>query len=461
MPTPSTQLPTTCLIGAGSSGITAAKALLERGIPFDCFEQSECVGGNWLFGNRNGLSAAYRSLFIDTSRERMQYPTFRCPNYPDFPHHTQILAYFDNYVDHFGLREHISFNTTVEHAQRRPDGFWEVTSTRGGAAPRTTRCSWPTAITGTRAGPSPPSRATRSPARKCTPIPTRQPIFVARTSLILGMGNSRDGYRRRVQLRRPTPTCPHGEAPGSSPSPRSAGPLISCRNDPRIPFAIRQRDIPQSIKTIMGPSPGATGCPSPITCSVSPTRPSRAHPRPARGRHDHAEADHRLAGRRPRALHRRQRARGGRPGHVLHRLQDQLPLLRSGFPRGAGQRPPAVPPCIPPGHRGSVLYRPAATAGGDDAVAEAQSEVGRPPTCAASMRCPSRRIYARRSPASGRRCTNATWPQSGTRCRLTSDDYLRDLGKERAAGAARARQRGNALPVPARAAAASGEAIPR
>jgi cation diffusion facilitator CzcD-associated flavoprotein CzcO len=31
-------LPNVCVIGAGSSGIAAAKALHERGVPFDCFE---------------------------------------------------------------------------------------------------------------------------------------------------------------------------------------------------------------------------------------------------------------------------------------------------------------------------------------------------------------------------------------------------------------------------------------
>ena len=45
-------LPRACIIGAGSSGITAAKALADRGIPFDCFEKSDKVGGNWVFGNR-------------------------------------------------------------------------------------------------------------------------------------------------------------------------------------------------------------------------------------------------------------------------------------------------------------------------------------------------------------------------------------------------------------------------
>ena len=110
------ELPRACVIGAGSSGIAAAKALLERGIPFDCFEKSDRVGGNWVFGNRNGMSSAYRSLHINTSRLRMEYSDFPMPaGYPDFPHHTEIARYFDAYVDHFGLRPHISFETGVEH----------------------------------------------------------------------------------------------------------------------------------------------------------------------------------------------------------------------------------------------------------------------------------------------------------------------------------------------------------
>ncbi|MDX6731431.1 MAG: hypothetical protein QOC54_1379, partial [Baekduia sp.] len=46
------QLPTVCLIGAGSSGIAVAKALHQHGVPFDCIEASDRVGGNWVFGNR-------------------------------------------------------------------------------------------------------------------------------------------------------------------------------------------------------------------------------------------------------------------------------------------------------------------------------------------------------------------------------------------------------------------------
>jgi dimethylaniline monooxygenase (N-oxide forming) len=122
-----TDLPNACVIGAGSSGIAAAKALHERGIPFDCFEKSDRVGGNWVFGNVNGMSSAYRSLHINTSRERMEYSDYPMPSsYPDFPHHSQIAKYFDDYVDHFGFRDKIVFETGVEQAAREADGTWTV-----------------------------------------------------------------------------------------------------------------------------------------------------------------------------------------------------------------------------------------------------------------------------------------------------------------------------------------------
>jgi thioredoxin reductase len=121
------ELPNVCIIGAGSSGIAALKTVHQRGIPVACFEKSDRVGGNWVFGNRNGMSSAYRSLHINTSRERMEYPDFPMPSsYPDFPHHTQIAAYFDSYVDHFGLRDLIHFETGVQNAARGPDGVWEI-----------------------------------------------------------------------------------------------------------------------------------------------------------------------------------------------------------------------------------------------------------------------------------------------------------------------------------------------
>ena len=129
-------LPRTCVIGAGCSGIAAAKALHERGVPFDVYEASDRVGGNWVFRNVNGMSAAYEGLHINTSRERMEYSDFPMPrDYPDYPHHAQIAAYFAAYVDHFGFGDRIRFSTTVQHAERMADQTWEIT-TAGGAVER-------------------------------------------------------------------------------------------------------------------------------------------------------------------------------------------------------------------------------------------------------------------------------------------------------------------------------------
>jgi cation diffusion facilitator CzcD-associated flavoprotein CzcO len=122
------KLPRVCLVGAGSSGIAVAKAFSDKAIPFDCYEKSDRVGGNWVFKNKNGLSSAYRSLHINTSRTRMQYADYPMPDgYPDFPHHELIARYFDAYVDHFGLRDKIKFETGVQRIERGRTGGYDVT----------------------------------------------------------------------------------------------------------------------------------------------------------------------------------------------------------------------------------------------------------------------------------------------------------------------------------------------
>src|SRR5262249_7066827 len=116
-----------CIVGAGSSGIVAAQVLAARGVPFDLFEKGSYVGGNWRYENDNGMSSAYRSLHINTSRRVMAFKTFPMPDrYPDYPDHFQMAAYFDEYVDHFGLRERISFRSEVLEA-KPVEGEWEVT----------------------------------------------------------------------------------------------------------------------------------------------------------------------------------------------------------------------------------------------------------------------------------------------------------------------------------------------
>jgi cation diffusion facilitator CzcD-associated flavoprotein CzcO len=131
-----------CIIGAGSSGIAAAKVLHARAIPFDCFEKGSGIGGNWRYLNDSGMSSAYKSLHINTSRDRMCYSDFPMPrDYPDFPHHSQILAYFEAYVDHFGFRDQITFQTAVTHVSPVGDGTYNDNSEKANRdAHRALRC---------------------------------------------------------------------------------------------------------------------------------------------------------------------------------------------------------------------------------------------------------------------------------------------------------------------------------
>ena len=125
-------LPKACIIGAGCSGFTTAKRLKDVGVPYDCFEMSDEIGGNWYYKNPNGMSACYESLHIDTSKWRLAFEDFPVPDdWPDFPHHAQLFQYFKDYVDHFGLRETITFNTAVTRAERTADGLWRVTLSTG------------------------------------------------------------------------------------------------------------------------------------------------------------------------------------------------------------------------------------------------------------------------------------------------------------------------------------------
>lgn len=116
-----------CIIGAGASGVTVAKALKQQGLVFDCFEMGSDIGGMWRYENDNGRSSAYDSLHIDTSRPNLGYPDLPIGSeYPDFLSHRQFLAYLEAYADHFDIRSRVSFETVVESVVKTEDGRWRV-----------------------------------------------------------------------------------------------------------------------------------------------------------------------------------------------------------------------------------------------------------------------------------------------------------------------------------------------
>ncbi len=122
-----------CVIGTGASGITAVKTLVEAGIEVVAYEKGSKIGGLWLYGNDNGMSSIYKSLHINTSKQMMSYSDFPMPEtYPDYPHHSLIYQYFEDYVNHFNIRKYIHCNTQVLHVSRRTDGAYEVKTEKFG-----------------------------------------------------------------------------------------------------------------------------------------------------------------------------------------------------------------------------------------------------------------------------------------------------------------------------------------
>lgn len=118
-----------CVIGAGSSGLAAAKNLREQGIAVDVLERNAEIGGNWCYGQPN--SRVYASVHTITSKRLTEYTDFCMPgHFPNFPHHTQILEYLQAYAEHFGLYEVIEYGTPVDRVE--PDGpFWRVRLSAG------------------------------------------------------------------------------------------------------------------------------------------------------------------------------------------------------------------------------------------------------------------------------------------------------------------------------------------
>lgn len=110
--------PDVCIIGAGSSGVTTAKALAQAGIAFDIFEKGSDIGGMWRYENDNGQSSCYASLHIDTSRPNLGYSDFPIdPSLPDFLSHAQFLDYLVAYAEHFGIRDQVQFRTEVRSVE--------------------------------------------------------------------------------------------------------------------------------------------------------------------------------------------------------------------------------------------------------------------------------------------------------------------------------------------------------
>lgn len=125
--------PRVCVIGAGCSGLTSIKNLIQAGVKhIVCYEQNGRVGGNWIFTGDPSHSSVCETTHLISSKKMSEFRDFPMPDdYPDYPSHRQVLAYFESYADHFGLLPYIRFNTRVSHIEKNEDDTWKITLSDG------------------------------------------------------------------------------------------------------------------------------------------------------------------------------------------------------------------------------------------------------------------------------------------------------------------------------------------
>nr|XP_034966690.1 flavin-containing monooxygenase FMO GS-OX-like 4 isoform X2 [Zootoca vivipara] len=139
------------VVGAGAAGLCVARHILASPKTFAppvVFEASGCLGGTWVYSEeeaegRPTHSSMYRDLRTNLPKEVMAFPDFPFdPALPSFLHHSDVLAYLESYAEHFGVQDHIQFQSEVSHIRPVPSsegqpGGWEVTATHQG--PETTQ----------------------------------------------------------------------------------------------------------------------------------------------------------------------------------------------------------------------------------------------------------------------------------------------------------------------------------
>ncbi|XP_026394348.1 flavin-containing monooxygenase FMO GS-OX-like 3 isoform X2 [Papaver somniferum] len=121
------------VIGAGPAGLVASRELRREGHEVVVFERNNQVGGTWVYNSNVesdplGLdpsraiihSSLYDSLRVNLPREVMGFSDYpfvaKVKDGTDprrFPHHSEVLHYFEDFANHFGLIQLIRFETEV------------------------------------------------------------------------------------------------------------------------------------------------------------------------------------------------------------------------------------------------------------------------------------------------------------------------------------------------------------
>ena len=117
------------VIGAGAAGVAAARQLLDAGLEVELLEKEAEPFGVWNYGRPQGR--VYQSTHTISSKPLTQFPDFPMPeDWPDYPHHSQILRYPRDYAERFRVVDRIRLGVRVAQVTpadaHRPDTGWVV-----------------------------------------------------------------------------------------------------------------------------------------------------------------------------------------------------------------------------------------------------------------------------------------------------------------------------------------------
>src|SRR5271156_1730828 len=103
-----------CVIGAGVSGLAAAKAFAARGHRVAIIERGADLGGVW------DPSRSYPDVQTQSPKDLYRYTDKAMPDsYPEWPRGPQVHAYLADYAKDHDLIRHMRFNTAVAGMARR------------------------------------------------------------------------------------------------------------------------------------------------------------------------------------------------------------------------------------------------------------------------------------------------------------------------------------------------------